>query len=616
MARYALFALREGPLTIGSFVADAQGGYSFFSQPRSYHVQSVPEQITAKPLPSTGKPAGFTGLNVGRYSFTAQLLSQNTEVGKPVTLRLAVSGAGNISKLELPKPQIQGSLRAFDPETKVERRFDQGMLTGRIQRDYLIVPSQPGQFTLPPLSFQYFDPQTGVYHDEKSPPPLTFSVTGEAGHVTAVVPRAPGDDKHPNAAVFPLLPLNCATIAFLAKRRCGFTAARVRCWHRPWLRSSSFFAGVKSRRATPVAALAPRRKSASEACARCGKNHARSMPSCNRLLGDFLHERFGISPGSSRRNRVARASSRSAPKTVQSISSSPSSTTVTSRALCAGERIVRVSPKNRAAAERANHHLVGQSMIFVLALIAAEDTRFTDAARLQLEARHQEAQRIYESIAEGGLRNADVEYNLGTSYGEEGDFGPAVLHLVRAKRLRDSADIDNNLQQVRERVLEQQKGTRETALLADIAEAFGHVPLGAIAGGSLATLALAWFVWVWRRRALPERRRSFLPRSRSSPLGSMPIATITPSGGRPRSSSNNRRRAKAPMNVSGRSSSSPPARKCVSCRKTRRGFRQWCSRAESLPSCRKAAVRKSRIGCDSEVYTHRLFVCVRRRRAA
>ncbi len=138
-------------------------------------------------------------------------------------------------------------------------------------------------------------------------------------------------------------------------------------------------------------------------------------------------------------------------------------------------------------------------MMLVLLLLAADDTRFTDAARLQLESRQPEAQKIYESLAEGGLRNADVEYNLGTSYGEQNELGQAILHLERAKRLRNAADIDHNLVQLRERVLEQQKGTRETALLADLAEGAGHLPLAAVGGGLLVALAVAWLAWVLRR---------------------------------------------------------------------------------------------------------------------
>jgi ribosomal protein S30 len=194
IARFAAIALREGPLSVGAFGLDAQGGFSFFSQPRTFHVTSPPIQITAKSLPAQGKPPGFPGINVGRYSFSAQLTGNTTEVGKPLTLRLVAAGAGNVPKLELPKPQLPGGLRAFDPETKVERHFDQGMLTGRLVREYLVVPNAPGQYTLPPLSFKYFDPLTAQYHDEKSPP-LSFSVTGEAGRASEQAPRVEANGK-------------------------------------------------------------------------------------------------------------------------------------------------------------------------------------------------------------------------------------------------------------------------------------------------------------------------------------------------------------------------------------------------------------------------------------
>ncbi len=312
VARFALFALREGPLSIGSFVADAQGAYTFFSQPRTYHVSSPAEQITAKALPAQGRPGAFTGLNVGRYSFTAQLLSPNTEVGKPVTLRLVVSGAGNISKLELPKLQIQPPLRAFDPETKVERRFDQGMLTGRIQRDYLIVPNAPGQFTLPPLAFDYFDPATGQFHEDKSPP-LTFSVSGEAGHGA----RDVGPHTEPDSSKR-LMPPRIASVLH-DDRFFGEGPVWIYGGSGALLASALASAVVVLRRRekTPADTTRGARGKAQKRlrALRSVRDNPRELyAELQRILGDFLSQRFAISPGASRESMRTRLVERGAPE--------------------------------------------------------------------------------------------------------------------------------------------------------------------------------------------------------------------------------------------------------------------------------------------------------------
>ena len=142
-------------------------------------------------------------------------------------------------------------------------------------------------------------------------------------------------------------------------------------------------------------------------------------------------------------------------------------------------------------------------MILLLAFTTAvaDDPRFTDAARAQLESKHDVAQQTYEQLQAGGLRNADVEYNLGTSYGEQGDLGRAILHLRRADKLESAADIRTNLQQLREKVVEQRQGSRDASVLADLGDGLTHVPTEIIAGISLFLLAAAWLAWVVKRQA-------------------------------------------------------------------------------------------------------------------
>lgn len=140
------------------------------------------------------------------------------------------------------------------------------------------------------------------------------------------------------------------------------------------------------------------------------------------------------------------------------------------------------------------------AILLLLAAGPADDPRFTDAARAQLESKHDVAQQTYEQLQAGGLRNADVEYNLGTSYGEQGDLGRAILHLRRAEKLEPAADIRTNLQQLREKVVEQRQGSRDASLLADMGDGLTHVPTEIIVALSLFLLGAAWLAWVINRQ--------------------------------------------------------------------------------------------------------------------
>lgn len=295
VARFAVFPLREGPLTIGEFGLDAQGAFSFFSQPRTYHVTSLPVKINAKALPAANKPSPFSSFNVGRFNFSAQLSAETTEVGKPVTLRLVVAGYGNVGKLDLPKPVLGEGVRAFDPETKLEKRFDQAGLNGKLSREYLIVANTPGTHTIAPLVFRYFDPTNAVYREEKTPA-FTFTATGEAGKVADAV-NAPRFDANRRLAP----PRISST---LRDERPSRTKP-------PWVAASSSLVGLSL--VAVALKQARQRLSRSSDTAQKAKGRAlRRLRSISRgesrvfyaevqkVLVDFLNERFAVGIGAQR----------------------------------------------------------------------------------------------------------------------------------------------------------------------------------------------------------------------------------------------------------------------------------------------------------------------------
>ncbi len=120
---------------------------------------------------------------------------------------------------------------------------------------------------------------------------------------------------------------------------------------------------------------------------------------------------------------------------------------------------------------------------------------FEAGVRAELEGQGVEARAHWEKVAQTGLRNADVEFNLGTSYAEAGELGPAVLHLRRAALLRPAPDTSSNLQAVRERLLQQNPGkTHESSLLSDLAARLVRAPLEPLLGAALVLLSLFAFL--------------------------------------------------------------------------------------------------------------------------
>ncbi len=128
------------------------GGYQDYKQKLS----TSPMKITVRDLPEAGKPANYAGA-VGKYTMTASMEPAKVEANEPVTLKITISGKGNLKLLEGPKPIIPNSLETYDPKISESINANAGGVSGSKSFEYLIIPRTPGTFTIDPLAFSFFD---------------------------------------------------------------------------------------------------------------------------------------------------------------------------------------------------------------------------------------------------------------------------------------------------------------------------------------------------------------------------------------------------------------------------------------------------------------------------
>jgi hypothetical protein len=153
---------------------------SFFSryQDTPFDVSAPPVTIEVKPLPASGRPAAFANA-VGKYDFEVSLDKTEVETGNPITLKVQISGEGNLKSIDPPAWELSNDFEVYDP--KIDQRISTsgGRVRGQKSFDYLIIPQNPGTFTLPVMEFASFNPQTEQYQLKKSPE-FTIQVSGEA----------------------------------------------------------------------------------------------------------------------------------------------------------------------------------------------------------------------------------------------------------------------------------------------------------------------------------------------------------------------------------------------------------------------------------------------------
>lgn len=141
----------------------------FFSRPETieYEAKSNTVRINVKSLPKTDSPS-FTGA-VGDYAMDVSIDKQNVVVNEPITLKVTLSGKGNLKLVQLPELKVPTGFEVYDP--KVNENIQRGhTINGNKSFEYLLVPRRPGQKVLPPIEFTYFDPKQEKYITRSSKP--------------------------------------------------------------------------------------------------------------------------------------------------------------------------------------------------------------------------------------------------------------------------------------------------------------------------------------------------------------------------------------------------------------------------------------------------------------
>lgn len=180
--RSVLFPMMAGPLTIDPAVLTVPG--DLFD--RGHVLQTKPVSLDVLPLPP-GAPAGFQGA-VGRFTIEAQVDTTETTVNEAVTLRVTLSGQGNVASLPDPEWTEGSEWRAFDSQATSDSWLEGDTLFGSRTYERLLVPTVAGELLLPAIEYSYFVPETETY-DTVATDPVSVRV-------------APGAD--PGAAAAPL----------------------------------------------------------------------------------------------------------------------------------------------------------------------------------------------------------------------------------------------------------------------------------------------------------------------------------------------------------------------------------------------------------------------------
>ncbi len=177
LKRKALFPTRAGTLEIEPVQAEVTTGFLFAGHKVSRKGNTIALEV--KPLPS-GSPDGFTPTNVGRWKLSMDVTPQEITLGDPLTVRVFLEGRGNVKNVPVPRVVAPPSFRVYEPTTTDKVTTRSGAYGGRRTQEYVVMPSQTGTFTLPELTFPFFNPETRQYETARTEP-ITVKVNPPAG---------------------------------------------------------------------------------------------------------------------------------------------------------------------------------------------------------------------------------------------------------------------------------------------------------------------------------------------------------------------------------------------------------------------------------------------------
>ena len=133
--------------------------------PRVVASQSV--KVRVKPLPGI-KPADYSGV-VGQLNMKAVLNKDTVTVNDPINFTITVSGNGNLKVAASPSLKLPPDVEVYDPKITDDLKNTLTGTSGQKTFEFLIIPRHNGDFTIPPVSYSYFNPSNARYEKLTTP---------------------------------------------------------------------------------------------------------------------------------------------------------------------------------------------------------------------------------------------------------------------------------------------------------------------------------------------------------------------------------------------------------------------------------------------------------------
>lgn len=140
--------------------------------------------VRVNPLPAN-KPANFNG-TVGALSMTSSISSENIKANDAVTLKIIISGTGNLKLVQNPDIKFPDGFEVYDPKVNNNFKTNTNGISGTKIIEYMFIPRHGGVFQIPSAEISYFDIKERAYKTLRTPI-YNLNVQKGSGESNAVV---------------------------------------------------------------------------------------------------------------------------------------------------------------------------------------------------------------------------------------------------------------------------------------------------------------------------------------------------------------------------------------------------------------------------------------------
>ena len=125
-------------------------------------LKSPPRTIRVLPLPGN-KPKSFSGAVGSDFQMQVNIDRNEIANNESLTLKVKLSGTGNLKLIDKININFPKTFEVYDP--KISNNISNTALGARGNKtfEFLLIPREPGKYTIPAIKFSYFDVQSKSY---------------------------------------------------------------------------------------------------------------------------------------------------------------------------------------------------------------------------------------------------------------------------------------------------------------------------------------------------------------------------------------------------------------------------------------------------------------------